>query len=410
MSTETAADDVVEIRVEAYDKIDYWRDKLDQTPKLKKRDVYERAAADLFLEAQYERDLGAVQAIHDAVYCLGRDHAGLDDDSIQFVMGGAKAKAERPRRKVSRPAPGKPTAAQNSLREFGDRLPGDEPDDACTDSTNINPPPPVTSPEELRYSANEEIKKPAILRPTPFKYRPAIEIPKRAWLYSRHYLRGCATATIAPPGFNKSCRSLTELIIMALDRPLLGETPTAEGPLRCWYWSGEDELEEIERRIAAICDHHKLDGRFRSKLAECESIIQQLVTKLEETVGENDRLREENARLRSSENNAHAVLREVYNDPTASPAVRVKAAGLALPHEVPRLTPQPAPLDLPYEEVEPLAQVVDRQRKRADAMEREMRDIQVLPSGLVRILPKPGSNGGDDHWSWRSVSAQRRHM
>jgi FtsZ-binding cell division protein ZapB len=37
------------------------------------------------------------------------------------------------------------------------------------------------------------------------------------------------------------------------------------------------------------------------------------------------KLREENARLRSSENNAHSVLREVYNDPTASPAVRVKA-------------------------------------------------------------------------------------
>ena len=36
------------------------------------------------------------------------------------------------------------------------------------------------------------------------------------------------------------------------------------------------------------------------------------------------KLREENARLRSSENNA-SVLREVYNDPTASPAVRVKA-------------------------------------------------------------------------------------
>jgi len=73
-------------------------------------------------------------------------------------------------------------------------------------------------------------------------------------------------------------------------------------------------------------------------------------------------LREENARLRSSENNAHAVLREVYNDPTASPAVRVKAAGLALPHEVPRLESVPPPLDLVAEPVEPLAEVVRRQR------------------------------------------------
>src|SRR5262249_13807129 len=94
----SASDDeaMPEIRVEAYDKIRYWRAVLDQTAKLKKRDVFERAAADLFLKAECERDLGAVQAIADAVYFLGRDHAGLRDDDIQYVMDGAKAKAERP--------------------------------------------------------------------------------------------------------------------------------------------------------------------------------------------------------------------------------------------------------------------------------------------------------------------------
>jgi hypothetical protein len=83
------------------------------------------------------------------------------------------------------------------------------------------------------------------------------------------------------------------------------------------------------------------------------------------------KLREENARLRSSENNAHSVLREVYNDPSASPAVRVKAAGLALPHETPRLESVPPPLELVAEPVEPLAEVVRRQRARADRMLRE---------------------------------------
>src|SRR6516164_5061718 len=82
------------------------------------------------------------------------------------------------------------------------------------------------------------------------------------------------------------------------------------------------------------------------------------------------KLREENARLRSSENNAHAVLREVYNDPTASPSHRIKAAGLALPHEVPRLESVPPPLDLVAERepTEPIADVVARQRARADRM------------------------------------------
>ena len=85
-----------EISTEAFQKIDGWRDELDRTPKIDKRSAFERAAADLFLEAEFERDLAAVRAIRDAIYILGRDHAGLDDDDIQFVMVGAQAKAERP--------------------------------------------------------------------------------------------------------------------------------------------------------------------------------------------------------------------------------------------------------------------------------------------------------------------------
>jgi hypothetical protein len=60
------------------------------------------------------------------------------------------------------------------------------------------------------------------------------------------------------------------------------------------------------------------------------------------------------------------------------------------------LKPVEPALDLVAEVIEPLADVVARQRARADRMEREMRDIEVLPSGLVRVLPKPGSNGRDD--------------
>ena len=123
--------------------------------------------------------------------------------------------------------------------------------------------------------------------------------------------------------------------------------------------------------------------------AEYEDVLRRLTAKCEELVAEN-------ARLRSAENNAHAVLREVYNDPTASPAVRVKAAGLALPHETPRLQPAPPAIDSTCEEIEPLADVIARQRARADAMQREMRDIEISPSGIVRVLPKPGSNGRDE--------------
>jgi len=108
------------------------------------------------------------------------------------------------------------------------------------------------------------------------------------------------------------------------------------------------------------------------------------------------KLRAENARLRSSENNAHSVLREIYNDPDAPQGVRVKAAGLALQHETPRLTPVPPPLELVKEpDYLPLAEVVRLQRARADRMLAEQKNIRVLPNGQVYTLDDEG-NGGND--------------
>jgi len=53
-------------------------------------------------------------------------------------------------------------------------------------------------------------------------------------------------------------------------------------------------------------------------------------------------------------------------------------------------------VDVSCEEIIPLPQLIEQRRARADAMEREMRDIEVLPNGTVRVLPKPGSNGSGD--------------
>jgi hypothetical protein len=119
--------------------------------------------------------------------------------------------------------------------------------------------------------------------------------------------------------------------------------------------------------------------------AEYDDVVRQLMAKCEQ-------LAAENARLRSSENNAHAVLREVYNDPTASPAVRVNAAGLALPHETPRLESVPPPLDLVAEPIEPLAEVVRRQRARCDRMIAEDAQFQ----GLLGSSKSTGNGNGQD--------------
>ena len=53
---------------------------------------------------------------------------------------------------------------------------------------------------------------------------------------------------------------LVQTISMAIGRDLLdGGNPIRR--LRVWYWNGEDPKDEIQRRIAAICSHYKIDQK-----------------------------------------------------------------------------------------------------------------------------------------------------
>jgi hypothetical protein len=119
--------------------------------------------------------------------------------------------------------------------------------------------------------------------------------------------------------------------------------------------------------------------------AEYDDVIRQLMAKCEQLVAENAALK---AGL-----DAHSTLKSIYGDSTQPATVRVKAASASLAVEKPRLEPVPPPLDLVAEPVEPLAEVVRRQRARADRLQAEMRDIVVEPSGFVKVLPRPGGNG-----------------
>jgi hypothetical protein len=86
-------------------------------------------------------------------------------------------------------------------------------------------------------------------------------------------------------------------------------------------------------------------------------------------------------------------LKEVYSDSDQPAYLRVKAAGLALAHETPRLQSVPPPLELTAEPIIPLADLVTQRRARQNQLEGQ--PIEVSDSGVVRILPKPGSNGGN---------------
>ena len=90
----------------------------------------------------------------------------------------------------------------------------------------------------------------------PFVPFDAALLPPRAWLYGKHYQRRTVSLTAGPGGMGKSSLDLVEAIAMATCRNLLGEQP--EERLRVWYHNGEDPLDEINRRIAAICQHYQI--------------------------------------------------------------------------------------------------------------------------------------------------------
>lgn len=153
----------------AWQKLEAWRVKLDGTPKLKKRDAFERAADDLFLEAETQRNLGVVQRITDAIYQLGCDHAGLSDDDIQFVMAGAKGKVERLSNGHAKDSAEEPPPAMNP-HEYGHAKQPNERPESIT----------------LRY------------------YSDLKEATPKSWFIKNVIARGEISSLIGPPGSGKS--------------------------------------------------------------------------------------------------------------------------------------------------------------------------------------------------------------
>jgi hypothetical protein len=104
-------------------------------------------------------------------------------------------------------------------------------------------------------------------------------IEPRRWLYGRHYLAGAVSATIADGGVGKSILALTEAIAMATMRPLLGIKPwrhpewESSARLEVFYYNAEESLEELQRRVIAICQHYEIDlNELMPKHGGCASL------------------------------------------------------------------------------------------------------------------------------------------
>jgi AAA domain len=99
----------------------------------------------------------------------------------------------------------------------------------------------------------------------PWNRDPA-SLPRRQWLYGTHYLRGSVSLTVADGGVGKSTLVVAEAVAMASGRSLLGVQ--VERPLNVLYWGGEEDRDEIERRVHATCQHfgikpRELESRLR---------------------------------------------------------------------------------------------------------------------------------------------------
>lgn len=89
---------------------------------------------------------------------------------------------------------------------------------------------------------------------TPFA---ATQIPPRRWLYGRAYIAGFVSFLVAPGGAGKSALAMVEAVAMASGRELLpGEGPVRS--MRVWLHNAEDDLAEMQRRLAAVLLHFGL--------------------------------------------------------------------------------------------------------------------------------------------------------
>ena len=117
------------------------------------------------------------------------------------------------------------------------------------------------------------------------------------------------------------------------------------------------------------------------------------------------RLRAQVAALTEGTDDAHSTLRRLYLDETQNSNARIRAATAALNVEKPRLEPVPPPMELVAEQHESLADIVTRQRARADAMrpkliEQTKKDneaaVLAQRARMNRDWRNGGNSGGDN--------------
>ena len=83
-----------------------------------------------------------------------------------------------------------------------------------------------------------------------------LTIPRREFIYGNHYIRDYLSLTVSPGGVGKSTLVLTEVLAMVTGKPLLGIEPLKK--CNALYFNAEDPLDEVQRRVLAVCQYYNI--------------------------------------------------------------------------------------------------------------------------------------------------------
>src|SRR5262249_15540204 len=98
-----------------------------------------------------------------------------------------------------------------------------------------------------------------VFNPAPYVAPSAATIPRRQWLYGKHYLRGVVSASLGAPGRLKSTTVLTEALCMVVRRDLIhGRADEEFGELRVAYLHGEENQDELDGRFLPTCQRYAI--------------------------------------------------------------------------------------------------------------------------------------------------------
>lgn len=98
----------------------------------------------------------------------------------------------------------------------------------------------------------EEEKPRVIARPLIRSSIDLHSITPREWILGTRYIRKFVTVTVAPGGGSKSTLVMTEMMSVALNKPLTGIPVHVPGAV--WIMNSEDPEDEVHRRVRAVMD------------------------------------------------------------------------------------------------------------------------------------------------------------